>query len=185
MSLSDLASLGSFVSGVAVLISLGFLYFQVRQVNEQVRQAERNQRATIAQARAGRTVDIALRNVDAHAAQAYWRVLGGAADLTATELQQFMAYFRAFLANAEDTFLQALHGLLEPATHRAYLTSMAATWALPAYRLAWPGMRHVVGVEYATFVDQMIAETPMSRPASLEQRLAAWKAGWAEITEVA
>ena len=31
MTLSDLAALGSFVSGVAVLVSLAFLYFQMRQ----------------------------------------------------------------------------------------------------------------------------------------------------------
>jgi hypothetical protein len=185
MSLSDLASLGSFVSGVAVLVSLVFLYFQLRQVNEQVRQAERNQRATISQARASRTVEIALRNVDGPTATAYWRVLGGAADLTGTELQQFMAYFRAFLANGEDTFLQGEHGLLEPATRRAYLASMAVTWASPAYRLAWPTMRGVVGADYAAFVDRMIAETPLRRPSSLEERLADWKSGWAEMTRAA
>jgi hypothetical protein len=41
MSLSDLASLGSFVSGVAVLVSLVFLYFQLRQMNAQVLQTEK------------------------------------------------------------------------------------------------------------------------------------------------
>jgi hypothetical protein len=51
MSLSDLASLGSFVSGFAVLISLIFLYFQLRQVNRQVRQAEINQRSLVGQTR--------------------------------------------------------------------------------------------------------------------------------------
>src|SRR5689334_19355525 len=57
MSLSDLASIGSFVSGVAVLVSLVFLYFQMRQVTEQVRQAEKNQRAVIQQARTTRSAD--------------------------------------------------------------------------------------------------------------------------------
>lgn len=182
MSLSDLASLGSFVSGVAVLISLVFLYFQLRQVNQQVRQAERNQRATIAQVRASRTVEIALRNADQSTATAYWRAVGGAVDLTATELQQFMAFFRAFLFNSEDTFLQDHHGLLEEATHRAYLASMGATWASPAYRLAWPLMRNGVGAEYAAFVDDLIAATPMRPAQSLEDRLADWKSGWAELT---
>lgn len=40
MSLSDLASLGSFVSGFAVLVSLVYLALQVRQ-------AEKNQRAVL------------------------------------------------------------------------------------------------------------------------------------------
>ena len=47
MSLPDLASLGSFVSGIAVLGSLVFLYLQMRQIGAQIEQAERNQRAAI------------------------------------------------------------------------------------------------------------------------------------------
>ena len=43
MLLNDLASIGSFTSGVAVLISLVFLCFQLRQVNAQVVLAEKNQ----------------------------------------------------------------------------------------------------------------------------------------------
>jgi len=43
MTRSDLASLGSFASGFAVLVSLIFLYFQLRLVNRQVLQAERQQ----------------------------------------------------------------------------------------------------------------------------------------------
>jgi hypothetical protein len=73
MTLSDLAALGSFVSGVAVMVSLVFLYFQVRQVNLQVRQAERNQRATIAQVRAGRSVEAILTQTDASVAAAFRR----------------------------------------------------------------------------------------------------------------
>ena len=43
MSLSQLAEIGSFTSGVAILASLIFLYFQLRQINQQVKQAEKNQ----------------------------------------------------------------------------------------------------------------------------------------------
>ena len=49
MSLSDLASLGSFVSGLAVMISLIYLAVQIRQ-------AERNQKAMIQQGRTARMV---------------------------------------------------------------------------------------------------------------------------------
>ena len=50
MSLSELAEIGSFISGVAVLTSLIFLYFQLRQINQQVKQAEKNQQSAIRQA---------------------------------------------------------------------------------------------------------------------------------------
>jgi len=60
MTLSDLAALGSFVSGVAILVSLVFLYFQLRQVYAQIRLAERNQQATIQQDRYGRVFEVNL-----------------------------------------------------------------------------------------------------------------------------
>jgi hypothetical protein len=54
MSLSDLASLGSFVSGVAVVATLVFLGLQMRQTNL-------NQRALMQQGRSARTADSMLR----------------------------------------------------------------------------------------------------------------------------
>jgi len=57
MSLSDLASLGSFVSGVAVVITLIFLLLQMRQAN-------RNQRAMMQLGRATRSSEYYLRMMD-------------------------------------------------------------------------------------------------------------------------
>lgn len=182
MSLSDLSSLGSFVSGVAVLVSLIFLYFQVRQVNQQVRQAERNQRATIAQVRAGRTADAILTQTDPSVAMSFRRAFGGAGDLTATEVQQFISYVRAFLINSEDTFQQRHHGLMEDAAYRAYLRLMGAAMANPSFRVAWQMQRGVVGDEFAAFIDGLIAETPLSPTETPEALLDRWKSGWAGLT---
>lgn len=57
MTLSDLASLGSFISGIAVLVSLIYLALQVRQ-------AEKNQRAIIHQGRVEQSADRLLRLMD-------------------------------------------------------------------------------------------------------------------------
>jgi hypothetical protein len=57
MSLSDLASLGSFVNGLAVLISLIYLALQVRQTN-------RNQQIAIRHIRASRIVELQLALAD-------------------------------------------------------------------------------------------------------------------------
>lgn len=176
MSLSDLASLGSFVSGIAVLISLLYLALQVRQT-------EKNQRGTIANVRASRTVDVVLRGTDPSIATALQKTFGGAQDLTPFELRQFTAYAGAFLINSEDTFLQRRHGLLEDDAYRAYRISVSSMMANPAFRLAWRMRRHRHGVEFATFVDKVIAETPMAPPLTSEAFLAQWKSGWAELTQ--
>ena len=91
MSLSDLASIGSLVSGVAVLISLIYLALQVRQ-------AEKNQRAIAAAGRAARSADTLLRMADPGSVDAYW--LGGDGDetITETELRQFLLIFQAVMS---------------------------------------------------------------------------------------
>jgi len=183
MSLSDLASLGSFVSGVAVLVSLVFLSFQVRQVNQQVRQEERNQRATIAQVRASRTVEAILRQTETSMATAFRKAMGGGVDLTPTELNQFIFYVRSALINWEDTYLQRHHGLLEDAAYRAYLRAVSAAMANPAFRVGWRMTRQFFGIEFATFIDNLLAETPMVPPVTGDGFLAEWKSGWAELTQ--
>jgi hypothetical protein len=54
MSLTDLASIGSLVSGVAVLFSLLFVGIQIRQSN-------RNQRSLMQQGRSVRNVELLLK----------------------------------------------------------------------------------------------------------------------------
>lgn len=104
MSLSNLASLGSFVSGVAVLVSLVFLYFQLRQVNAQVRQSEKNQQALIKQGHTNRIVDIDLRLSDASVAEAGFKVRSRSDDLTAVHVRQFLAVANAYFVHCEEAF---------------------------------------------------------------------------------
>jgi hypothetical protein len=183
MSLSDLASLGSLLSGVAVLVSLVFLYFQVRQVNQQVRQAEKNQRATIAQVRASRTAEMAMKQTDPAVATAFRKAMAGAEDLTPTELQQFLGgMVRATITNHEDIFLQRQHGLVEDAAYRAWLSQVTATWSNPAFRAGWRLQRPAAGADFAAFLDKLIAETPVRPARSAERLVAEWKSAWDEVT---
>ena len=80
MSLSDLASLGSVVSGFAVLISLIYLALQVRQT-------ERNQQISIRHSRVSRTVDLHMALADPIVAVAWLHGLGTPPELTQTELR--------------------------------------------------------------------------------------------------
>jgi hypothetical protein len=60
MSLSELAEIGSLISGVSIMTSVILLYFQLRQINRQVKQTQKNQQSAIRQGRATRTVGIVL-----------------------------------------------------------------------------------------------------------------------------
>ena len=161
MTLSDLASLGSFVSGVAVLISLIFLYFQLRQMSEQVRQAEKNQQASIRQARAARTVEMQINATDPLVADAVLKAVTGAPDITATQVFQFGRYCGATFINNEDVFYQRQQGLLSDSDFAVFASRVAQELSHPAFRAQWKRARRFYGAEFADFVDGLIAQPPV------------------------
>ena len=165
MSLSDWASIGSLVSSIAVLISLIYLALQVRQ-------AERNQQASIRQGRATRVVDIILAAGEPSFAEALPKGTIGAKDITPAEFGQFTAIYGAFLASAEDTFLQHNEGLLSEAVFVSFSESWRQTLAQPGVRALWKLRRHAFEAGFVAFMDKLMADAP---PASGNDFLAAWK----------
>lgn len=161
MTLSDLASIGSFVSGLGVLISLIFLYFQLRQVGAEVLQAEKNQQASIRQGRAGRSVAIALGAADPALAEALLKAHTAAPDITATQLFQFNRYCAAVFKGYEDNFYQNQEGLLTDSAFAAVVNTMGRALRLSSFRVQWKRLRGSYGAEYGEFMDRLIARTPV------------------------
>jgi len=162
MLLSNLAALGSFISGVAVLISLVFLYFQVKQINRQVLQAERNQQAAIRQARATRTVDIILSTKEPALADSYLRAVVGDTAISNTEFNQFRQILRATFVNCEDTFYQHEEGVLNDAAFASFVVGMRGTLQWPGFRAQWKRSRGNYGVKFVEFMDRIVAEVPVT-----------------------
>jgi hypothetical protein len=177
MSLSDLAALGSFISGFAVLISLIFLYFQLRQIGQQVAQAERNQQASIQQTRTNRLVDLYLRAAaDSSLSEAIGRALAGSDDLTANQWRQFIAFSRASFLSGEDAFYQRKHGLMQEDAFENLVGYTKTTLVQPAVRLAWRRLRSNFGREFVAFFDKSIVEIPAADVEDDAQNLLRWKA---------
>lgn len=170
MSLSDLASIGSLISSIAVLISLIYLALQVRQ-------AEKNQQASIRQGRATRAVDIILAAGEPSVAQALPKGVAGDAGITPAEFGQFSAIYGAFLASAEDTYLQYKEGLLSEAVFASFSASWRQTLANPGVRALWTLRRLGFESGFAAFMDRLMAEAPKAVPTDF---LAAWKTQVAE-----
>ncbi len=174
MSLSDLASLGSFVSGLAVLVSLIFLYFQLRQVNAQVQQAERTQQATIRHTRAARIVDIALASAQPSWAEAVRKGTHGDLDISATQLWQFTNYMVARLSNAEDAFYQYREGAFDKAAFDRFVVRMKMMLNATGMRAMYKSQRPNFGCEFVAFMDKLLSEVSVAPAVDL---LAQWKAG--------
>jgi hypothetical protein len=154
MSLSDLASLGSFVSGVAVLISLVYLALQVRQ-------AERNQRAIIQSTRTARVIDVSLRRAD------YATVFRKALldnELTGEELFQFHSLSIAMFYGWEDSFYQHQERALDDKGFASMVVAVRGAMANPSQRAIWKISRDFFEETFRAFVDGIVLETKPRRP---------------------
>ncbi len=157
MSLSDLASIGSCVSGVSVLISLIYLSLQVRQ-------SERNQRAILQQGRAARTTDTMLRLADGDITDAFLKGTRGDDDISLKEIMQFRYAFRAVMFGLEDTYFQHRQTLLDDDAFESTVATLRYSFTTPGYRAAWKLARPMHDPSFVAFVDQLAAEVTVAPP---------------------
>ncbi|HEX7761144.1 MAG TPA: hypothetical protein VF459_16680 [Caulobacteraceae bacterium] len=174
MTLSDLASVGNLVSGIAVLVSLVYLA-------QQTRQNSKHTRALIQQGRALQSAENPLRHAE-NASLTELRLRGDEGDLTLDRVQ----YTRYFLMrvsvfwNWDDQFHQHRDGLLDSDRFAGTIRLMELQSQLPGCRSVWQQARMVFGSEFQSFLDNIMLGTHAAQFDSL----AAWKAGVeAELTE--
>ena len=170
MTLSDLASLGSFISGVAVTISLIYLALQIRQ-------SKRNQQIAIRHSRASRVVELHLALADAGVANAWLHGVGNPEAITQTEVGQFVNLCRALFFHFEDSFYQREEGLLNDAAFETVVAGVRLSARSPGWRAAWRMARSNFGGAFLAFMDRVVAASEIEAPVDLS--LAAWKAAFA------
>jgi hypothetical protein len=177
MGLSDLAALGSFVSGFAVLTSLIYLALQVRQ-------SERNQKISIRHSRVSRIVDLQVALADPAVADAWLHGSGNPAALTQTELSQFINLCRALFFHFEDSYYQREEGLLNDDAFETVVAGVRLLARSPGFRAAWKLARANFGGRFLSFMDGVVAEA--SAEPGVDVSLDAWKVAYAaEVTRPA
>ena len=157
MTLSDLASIGSLVSGAAVLGSLIYLALQVRQT-------DRNQMAAIRHSRVTRAVDVLMAHADPSLADAWRRGSQNPDEITQTELSQFLSACRALFYHLEDGFYQHEAGLLNAEAFATMLAGTRAFAGYPGYRAAWKALRHEKVGRFGDFMDGVVARARLEPP---------------------
>jgi hypothetical protein len=172
MTLSDLASLGSFVSGVAVLVSLIYLALQVRQ-------AEKNQRAIIHQGRVEQSADRLLRLMEPELLKPFMKGLYGR-DIPSEELefQQFVFAMAAIAREIQDLYFQNELGLLDDASLQNQLVPLYATLRSPGGKAFWKLTRGTADPRIRERVDALEASLPLQPPMEMFN---AYKAELAKI----
>ena len=157
MSLSDLASIGSFVSGVAVVITLALLLIQTQQ-------SSRNQRALMQQGRSARNVELLMRLSEPRQSDIIVRAEAGELKLTASEAQSYMRLSGAFFMNYEDSYLQFQAGTLDRRGWEVDLTTLRQFASSAPTRVAWSLLREFWVGEYRDLVDALMQEAVVGLP---------------------
>jgi hypothetical protein len=161
MSLSDLASLGSFVSGFAVLVSLIYLALQVRQ-------AEKNQRAIIHQGRVEQSADRLLRLMEPELLKPFMKGLYGRnASAEELEFQQFVFAMAALARESQDLYFQNDLGLLDEATLQSQLVPLYAALRSPGGKAFWKLMRGSADPRLRERVDALDARLSVQPPTQM------------------
>jgi hypothetical protein len=162
MSLTDLASIGSFISGVAVLASLIYLSLQVRQ-------AAKHQQSQILDTRTSRFIDWEMRMADPSLAGAYEKVFDVNGEITPLEYRQLALAARALFAMGEQTYFQRQADLIGDAAYETARKFWATTLATPAMRVLWRNYRTQVTPGYAAEMDAAMRRAPLAPPLSFAQ----------------
>ena len=167
MSLSDLASIGSFVSAFAVLVSLIYLSLQIQQNTK-------HSRALIQQGRAARICQSLTDMAELDWTDGMDACFAGAADVDPKDLRRFNFIARTYFVSAEDSFLQHQEGLMDSQVFDGFEGSMRAGLAAsPGFRKAWKISRLSYVPAFREYVDRLAIDAKAS---GAQSALAAWNA---------
>ena len=177
MSLSDLAALGSFVSGVAVLASLGFLFLQMRQMGQQMQQSALNQRAILMQQRMALGMDAMFRSAEPQNIALSVEVEMNPRSLSPTQLLQFFHTRQAFWLWIEDAHYHYTTGLFDSASFEPFLNHARGQLSVPYMRAFWYAFRTGFSPRFVEFIDGLLPTILLNPGSNLLQ------AGWNEALD--
>jgi hypothetical protein len=167
MTLSDLASIGSFVSGLAVLASLIFVGFQLRQNTQAVR-------AGASQAHSQNWQQITMPVIESGDFARIWRLgLEDIECLTDDERVRFYAFAGATLRFFEGARLQWRHGQLDREHWHNVENTVIDFAATSGFRHYWAARRHWLSPEFRTWYESLsghsaheLYDKPHAQPAT-------------------
>ena len=157
MSLSDLASIGSLASGLAVLASLIYLTMQIRQ-------SDKHQRALMSQGTITRNIDILTLLSQSRFFELISRVAAGETNFNAEEIGYLQLRLRVTLLSTQDTYIQHEAGLIDEINFENSLTVLRNILSQPVYRAVWKISRNGYAPDFANFIEKQIATIPLTEP---------------------
>lgn len=149
MSFADLASLGSFVSGIGVLVSLIYLSLQIRQNTRAVR-SQIHQHIADSWFSVGAILSDHSREFTV-GLKADEKTFAAMPD---DEKFAFLACIFAFFKHFENMYLQYQEGLIARENWDAWTSQMFMYWHMPAVQNWWKSRRLTFSPEFRRFIEE-------------------------------
>ena len=161
MTLSELANIGEFLGGMAVIASLVYLAIQIRQNTKTVR-------GTTLQQNTDFWGDLFLQLADPGLTQVFAVGMPGRSDITPSIYLQFHFIARAMFLGMENQYFQFRNGILDSESYLGY--EKVIRFQLLAYRgfrIHWEQNRFAYSPAFVSHIDALIETTPESKGAPL------------------
>ena len=152
MNLEQLANLGEFIGGVAVIASIVYLAIQIRQNTRQVKSATL---ATNTTNWSSMLVNLASNDRSG----AYLDGALGREDISPEHFLQFVQVSRAMLVSFETQYFQYREGALDKDIYFGYERACRDQMlAYPGFQMIWEITRSGFSPQFAELVDKLIEE---------------------------
>ena len=165
MSLTDLASIGSFISGIAVLILLIYLSLQIRQNTLAHRASAHQTRSTFLKDHLHLIADPAIAPI-------FVRGIAADPEMTEVEVTQFFAVMRNWCIGMSDMVWAHDHKVLDDETFQSSVKALRGMFARPGARAFWQTYKPTATPAFARQVEGALATAPLSPQVSNLDR---WK----------
>lgn len=157
MTLSDLAAIGSFISGIGVLVSLIYLGYQVRQSALTHRASAYQGRLDFLRERIRDTMDPAIGSL-------MQRVNDGDETLTDLECQRYLAQQGAFFIGYDHLFWLHDNKMLDEAAFQSDRIALSGALTQPGVRASWEIIKNISTPRFRELVEGHLANASPGVP---------------------
>ena len=164
MTLSDWANIGQVAGALAVIASLVFVGFQVRQNTK-------SNQATALQLNADYWQNYITKIADPNFSKVYAIGASGRGKLDQQQFVQFFLLCRVTFMGCENQHYQYRVGLLDKDAYAGYITTIKEQIAaFPGIRSMWQLVRHSYSRDFSAFMDEQMSALPPHEPESAFQK---------------
>ena len=171
MNITDLAHIADIVAAIGVMGSMIFVGVQVHQSTRSIRASILQQQAGQWQRYAEWWQQLFTNLSDPKIATTFYKGVAGR-DLEQAEFSQFFLMCKTLLTGIENLHYQLQEGLADKEVYAGFQVSLKEqVFAFPGIRAMWQLTRHSYGSDFAEFLDEIVASTPIHQPSSYKK----WK----------